>query len=36
MAGVLAAGIAGLLLGLLHGLICDLPRVNDIAVGIDS
>jgi ABC-type uncharacterized transport system permease subunit len=32
--GVLAAGIAGLLLGLLHGLICDLTRVNDIAVGI--
>ena len=33
-AGVLAAGVAGLLLGLLHGLICNLPRVNDIAVGI--
>ncbi len=32
--GVFAAGIAGLLLGLLHGLICNLPRVNDIAVGI--
>ena len=32
--GVLAAGGAGLLLGLLHGLICNLPRVNDIAVGI--
>jgi general nucleoside transport system permease protein len=32
--GVIAAGIAGLLLGLLHGLICNLPRVNDIAVGI--
>jgi len=32
--GVLAAGVAGLLLGLLHGLICNLPRVNDIAVGI--
>src|SRR5215831_2615819 len=32
--GVLAAGGAGLLLGLLHGLICTLPRVNDIAVGI--
>jgi simple sugar transport system permease protein len=32
--GVLAAGFAGLLLGLLHGLICNLPRVNDIAVGI--
>ena len=25
---------AGLLLGLLHGLLCNLPRVNDIAVGI--
>src|SRR5258706_8666159 len=32
--GVLAAGGAGLLLGLLHALICNLPRVNDIAVGI--
>ncbi len=32
--GVLAAGVAGLWLGLLHGLICNLPRVNDIAVGI--
>jgi ABC-type uncharacterized transport system permease subunit len=32
--GVLAAGLAGLLLGTLHGLICNLPRVNDIAVGI--
>jgi len=32
--GVLAAGFAGLLLGLLHGLLCNLPRVNDIAVGI--
>jgi len=32
--GVLAAGAAGMLLGLLHGLICNLPRVNDIAVGI--
>ena len=32
--GVLAAGGAGLLLGLLHGVICNLPRVNDIAVGI--
>ncbi|HLX81874.1 MAG TPA: ABC transporter permease [Burkholderiales bacterium] len=32
--GVLAAGFAGLLLGTLHGLICNLPRVNDIAVGI--
>ena len=32
--GVLAAGVAGMLLGLLHGLICNLPKVNDIAVGI--
>ena len=32
--GVLAAGAAGLTLGLLHGLVCSLPRVNDIAVGI--
>jgi simple sugar transport system permease protein len=32
--GVLVAGLAGALLGLLHGLVCSLPRVNDIAVGI--
>lgn len=32
--GVLAAGGAGLLLGLLHAFVCNLPRVNDIAVGI--
>jgi len=32
--GVLAAGGAGLALGLFHGLVCSLPRVNDIAVGI--
>jgi simple sugar transport system permease protein len=32
--GVIAAGIAGMLLGLLHGFVCNLPRVNDIAVGI--
>jgi simple sugar transport system permease protein len=32
--GVVAAGIAGTGLGLLHALICNLPRVNDIAVGI--
>ncbi len=32
--GVMAAGGAGLALGLLHGLVCSLPRVNDIAVGI--
>jgi ABC-type uncharacterized transport system permease subunit len=32
--GVLVGGTAGALLGLLHGLVCNLPRVNDIAVGI--
>jgi simple sugar transport system permease protein len=32
--GVLAAGCAGTLFGVLHALICSLPRVNDIAVGI--
>ncbi len=32
--GVGAAMIAGAGFGLLHGLICSLPRVNDIAVGI--
>jgi simple sugar transport system permease protein len=32
--GVLVAGLAGLCLGLLHGAVCSLPRVNDIAVGI--
>jgi general nucleoside transport system permease protein len=32
--GVLAAAGAGLTLGLLHALLCNLPRVNDIAVGI--
>ena len=32
--GVLAALFAGAAFGLLHGLICSLPRVNDIAVGI--
>jgi general nucleoside transport system permease protein len=32
--GVVAAGGAGLALGLLHGVVCSLPRVNDIAVGI--
>jgi ABC-type uncharacterized transport system permease subunit len=31
---VLGAGCAGLALGLLHALICNLQRVNDIAVGI--
>ncbi|HEX4041731.1 MAG TPA: ABC transporter permease [Xanthobacteraceae bacterium] len=32
--GVLAAGGAGAVLGAMHGYICKLPRVNDIAVGI--
>jgi simple sugar transport system permease protein len=32
--GVLAAGMSGVMLGLMHGIICSLPRVNDIAVGI--
>lgn len=32
--GVLAAGCGGLFLGALHGFICKLPKVNDIAVGI--
>jgi len=32
--GVLVAGCSGSALALLHGLICNLPRVNDIAVGI--
>lgn len=32
--GVLAAAGAGALFGLVHGLICSLARVNDIAVGI--
>lgn len=32
--GVLAAGGAGILLGLIHALLCQHPRVNSIAVGI--
>jgi simple sugar transport system permease protein len=32
--GVLAAGCSGALLALIHGLVCSLPRVNDIAMGI--
>ena len=32
--GVAVAGLAGARFGLLHGWICRLPRVNDIAVGI--
>jgi simple sugar transport system permease protein len=32
--GVLVAGLAGALLALVHGVVCSLPRVNDIAAGI--
>ena len=32
--GVFAAAAAGFALGIVHGIICSLPRVNDIAVGI--
>jgi general nucleoside transport system permease protein len=32
--GVLVAACAGAMMGLAHGLICSLPRVNDTAVGI--
>ena len=32
--GVLAAGVVGIFMGLIHALICSLPKVNDIAVGI--
>lgn len=32
--GVLMAGCCGALLAMLHGLLCSLPRVNDIATGI--
>ena len=32
--GVLAGATAGMLLATLHGLLCSLPRVNDIATGI--
>jgi general nucleoside transport system permease protein len=32
--GVFAAGLAGSALGAMHGSICGLPRVNDVAVGI--
>jgi general nucleoside transport system permease protein len=33
-AGVLAAAMAGLVLGGLHGAVCSLARVNDVAMGI--
>src|SRR5450631_2104043 len=32
--GVLAAGFAGVFLGGIHGYVCKLPKVNDIAIGI--
>jgi len=32
--GVLAAGCSGAVLACLHGLLCSLPRVSDIATGI--
>jgi simple sugar transport system permease protein len=32
--GVLLAGVSGALIAGLHGLVCSLPRVNDIAAGI--
>ena len=32
--GVVAAAGTGVLLGLLHGVLCSLPRVNDTALGI--
>ena len=32
--GVLAAGASGVVLGVIHALLCQRPRVNDIAVGI--
>ena len=32
--GVGAAAIAGVFFGLVHGVICSLPKVNDIAIGI--
>ncbi|MDB5819656.1 MAG: transporter permease [Rhizobacter sp.] len=32
--GVLAAGCAGAALAFVHGVVCSLPRVNDVATGI--
>jgi simple sugar transport system permease protein len=32
--GVFTAGLSGALLAMLHGLVCSLPRVNDVAAGI--
>lgn len=33
-AGVGVAALAGAVFGLVHGLLCSIPRVNDIAIGI--
>ncbi|TVP73626.1 MAG: ABC transporter permease [Rhodobacteraceae bacterium] len=33
-AGVAAASVAGAMFGVVHGVICSIPRVNDIAIGI--
>jgi simple sugar transport system permease protein len=32
--GVIVAGLAGMILGAIHGWLCQQPRVNDVAVGI--
>lgn len=32
--GVLVAGLSGLVMGGIHGAVCRLPRVNDVAIGI--
>ena len=32
--GVIVAGMAGMVLGLIHAWLCQQPRVNDVAVGI--
>ncbi|MDR3495812.1 MAG: ABC transporter permease [Ancalomicrobiaceae bacterium] len=32
--GVLVAGLAGSVFGMIHGIICKLPKVNDVAIGI--
>ena len=34
LVGVLCGALAGALLAALHGLLCSLPRVNDVATGI--
>ncbi|PSF31308.1 ABC transporter permease [Aphanothece hegewaldii CCALA 016] len=32
--GVIVAGLSGMVLGAIHGWLCQQPRVNDVAVGI--